>query len=416
MKKFLVILLATVFILPQTSSFAAEKPCSKSLVKKIRAGSVCTKVGSVYRWKALLKPTPTPTLTPTPTVWRDPLQGTLCAIEYATMPNQIFELTCLKDSVGNPGSTDNRLYWFQNNRSPGWVPTPTPTVKPLSEIKKLQIKIVDSFKIEKNINEINFIVIQSPSVNKDRVEKIVNSYKIALAKFNSPTNKKINLVFMNETDKDWWLQTSRKLDGPAHDSWWNNPSCRISVTALCAYSPGGMPHISLYTMIGSSTFPNGLEEMLWYHEATHLYQFQLQINQKGYPNCWIIEGQANALGFAFASKSFDNSKERSMILTHDIARVFPNYKQYSKEDWINNFIKLTGDFSYCINLSAGYSVGMLAVESLYYYNDAEKVNSFISHYYSTPETFESSLKSILGIDLNRFYSNFAEYSMTTLNN
>jgi hypothetical protein len=43
------------------------------------------------------------------------------------MPNQIFELACLKDSIGNPGSTDNRLFWFQNNPPPGGVPTPTPT-------------------------------------------------------------------------------------------------------------------------------------------------------------------------------------------------------------------------------------------------------------------------------------------------
>lgn len=225
----------------------------------------------------------------------------------------------------------------------------------------------------------------------------------------------MTLVFMNETDKDWWLKTSRELDGPAHnDNWWNNSSCRITDTALCAYSPGGMDHITLYTMIGSKTNPNGLEESLWYHEAAHLYQFQLTIEEKSYPNCWIIEGQANALGFAFASKSFDISKERSMFLAN-LARIFPNYKQYSKEDWINNFIKLTSDFSYCMDLSAGYSVGMLAVESLYYYNDGEKVNSFIANYYSTPETFESSLKSILGIDINRFYSNFAEYSMITLN-
>ena len=293
--------------------------------------------------------------------------------------------------------------------------TPLPTAKPLSQIEKLQLKIINSFEIQKNNNEANLIVIQSPSIDKNRVSEIVKSYKLALKSFGSPIKEKMTLIFMNETDKDWWLKTSRELDGTAHnDNWWNNPSCRITVTALCAYSPGG-DHITLYTMIGSKTNPNGLEEMLWYHEAAHLYQYQLTIKEKSYPNCWIIEGQANALGFAFASKSFDNSKERSMILTHDIARIFPNYKQYSKEDWINNFIKLTSDFSYCINLSAGYSVGMLAVESLYYYNDGEKVNSFISHYYSTPETFESSLKSILGIDLNRFYSNFAEYSMITLN-
>jgi M6 family metalloprotease-like protein len=71
MKKFLVILLAAIFVLPQSFSVAADKPCSKSLVGQAKSGSVCTKVGSLYRWKALPKPvatpTPTPTATPTPT-------------------------------------------------------------------------------------------------------------------------------------------------------------------------------------------------------------------------------------------------------------------------------------------------------------------------------------------------------------
>jgi hypothetical protein len=370
MKKFLVILLAAVFILPQSTSVAADKPCAKSSVGKTKSGNVCKKVGNVYRWTALPSPKPTPTQIPKPT----------------------------------PTPT------------PVLVPVPVPTVKPLSQIEKLQIKIINSLESKKNNNEVNFVIIESPSIDKDRVSEIVKSYKLALNSFGSPLKEKMTLVFMNETDKDWWLKTSRELDGPAHnDNWWDNPSCRISVAALCAYSPGGMDHITLYTMIGSKTKPNGLEDMLWYHEATHLYQFQLMIKEKSYPNCWIVEGQANALGYAFSSKLFDNSKDRSLFLNYNLRNIFPNYKQYSKEDWVNNFIKLTSDFSYCINLSAGYSVGMLAVESLYYYNDGEKVNSFISNYYSTPETFESSLKSILGIDLNRFYSNFAEYSMITLN-
>ena len=76
MKKFFVILLSAVFILPQSCSFAADKPCSKSLVGKTKSGSVCTKVGSLYRWKELPKTIevpvktqqPTPTETSKPTV------------------------------------------------------------------------------------------------------------------------------------------------------------------------------------------------------------------------------------------------------------------------------------------------------------------------------------------------------------
>lgn len=64
-------------------------------------------------------PTPTesasPAPAPTESAWKDPREGTPCDTEGAIIPNQIWELRCLMPSKVVPGSTDNRLQWFQNN-------------------------------------------------------------------------------------------------------------------------------------------------------------------------------------------------------------------------------------------------------------------------------------------------------------
>ena len=142
----LILGLALPSISPAFSSVKAGATCTKLKSTTTAAGYkyTCIKSGKKLVWskgvkvivaKATPSPTPsptptstsTPTPTPTPAVWRDPLQGTSCTVENASLPNQIFELKCLKDSVGNPGSTDNHLFWFQNNRPTGSEPTPIPT-------------------------------------------------------------------------------------------------------------------------------------------------------------------------------------------------------------------------------------------------------------------------------------------------
>jgi M6 family metalloprotease-like protein len=91
-------------------------------------------------------PTPTPTVTPTPTptktsapTWVDPLEGTPCLVENSSIPNQIFELKCLKYSTLHTGSANDNLYWFQNNPPPGSGPTPSPN--PSTNLTPLPVEI-----------------------------------------------------------------------------------------------------------------------------------------------------------------------------------------------------------------------------------------------------------------------------------
>ena len=46
--------------------------------------------------------------------WTDPRVGTKCTEENKSVPNQIYELRCLKKSEVDKNSKDNGLYWFQN--------------------------------------------------------------------------------------------------------------------------------------------------------------------------------------------------------------------------------------------------------------------------------------------------------------
>jgi len=96
--------------------------CSKQGQTKTFQGKkfTCIKSGKKLVWNkgvVVTMPTPTPTPTPSPSpTWKDPLEGTRCTTENARIPNQIFELVCLKYSSQFPGSSDNNLYWFQNNK------------------------------------------------------------------------------------------------------------------------------------------------------------------------------------------------------------------------------------------------------------------------------------------------------------
>lgn len=93
--------------------------------------------------------------TPTESAWKDPREGTPCDTEGAIIPNQIWELRCLMPSKVVPGSTDNRLQWFQNYReqalptvSKGSAPTKPVAYKapsvPSADLNLCKIKEVSS--------------------------------------------------------------------------------------------------------------------------------------------------------------------------------------------------------------------------------------------------------------------------------
>ena len=92
------------------------------------------------------------------TSFRDPLDGTPCAVQNEKKPNQIFELVCLPLSQTRPGSTDNSLYWAQNNPPP--VASSLPIAPSATSPKFL---IENSVKIKNDLNQL--IVINAGSGN-----------------------------------------------------------------------------------------------------------------------------------------------------------------------------------------------------------------------------------------------------------
>jgi hypothetical protein len=357
----------------QTYEFT-NKSCSKSNLNKFKNNQICLKNGKVYRWAivkdVVKKTTPTPIPKPTPT--------------QSAVPT----------------------------KTP--VPDPTPTTKPLTNIEKLHIKIRNSFNVnssKENKNNITLSFVKSPSIDTKKVEMIMSKYELALSIYNIESNKKITWVFMDETNKSWWLKTINELDSGINSSWWDSNGCRKTSDSVCVYGNTNPNNIMFYMMIGSNSPWDNWKEMLIHHESVHMYQ--MLTSRKGHPNCWITEGHANAIGFSMFSKDFSNADYRTSQF-YNIYSIFPNFKQYSKQDWVNEFTKISSNFELCMSKQVGYSLGMLAIESLYYFNDATLVNKFILDYYANPNSMEASLRSVLGIDLKTFYDNFAEYSMNTL--
>jgi M6 family metalloprotease-like protein len=116
----------TLVVAPTNAAVKAGAKCSKAGVTSVMAGKkyTCVKSARKLVWnkgvtaKSPAKPAQTAGNSapkPTPSVWKDPREGTPCDTEGAIIPNQIWELRCLVPSKVNPGSTDNRLIWVQNN-------------------------------------------------------------------------------------------------------------------------------------------------------------------------------------------------------------------------------------------------------------------------------------------------------------
>ena len=361
-KKVFLIVLALVVLQSPNASAAADKPCVKSQLNKIVNGAKCQKVGLVYRWVSVSKinpkESPIPTPAPTPTT-------TVNSTEIAKPVQQMTTFEII----------DKKITSYYNNK-----------------------------------NNFKLTVIKSPLVDEKKVAEVVSKYETAINYYSFPLNKKITWVFMSETEKEWYVKKSLEIDRYDWTSWWDRGHCNISATAMCSYGNSDTSNPIFYMMIGSRSSWNDDEQMIAEHEAVHMYQMLTFKN--GYPSCWVVEGQANALGIGMASRYFNILMARNGQLL-EMSKFIPNYQNLSKEQWIDLFKKFNKDNDECVKDGAGYSLGMMAVESLFVNSSAESVDKFIINYSET-NNLEQSLNSVLGISLNQFYSNFADHMLNAL--
>jgi hypothetical protein len=304
--------------------------------------------------------------------------------------------------------------------APATTPTPTPTPTPsvvavpqipklpeLSEIQKIYSKVINYYNHKNNFK---LTVIKSPGVNSKRVDEIVTKYETALNSYSFTTNKQIKWVFMDETERQWYINKSLEIDSHDWTSWWDSGKCQISSSSVCAYGNANTNNPIFYMMIGSKTSWREHDQMIAEHEAVHMYQ--TLVLKTGHPNCWVMEGQANAIGLAMASKYSSMNDIRSGQIWL-ISRFLPNYISLSKEQWVDTFKKIEADSSTCFKNGAGYSIGMLAMEALFLNYDVEKVDQFVIHY-STTKNFDNSLRATLNIGSEDFYLTVADYIYKTV--
>jgi hypothetical protein len=335
-----------------------NKSCSKSNLNKVKNNTICLKNGKVYRWAVKKSPVVKPTPTPIPT------------------------------------------------------PTPTPSAKtqPVEEVTTLQKiykKITDYYN---NKSDFKLTVIKSPLVNEKRVLEVVQKYETAINAYPVKTNRKITWVFVSEEEKQWYVKKSLEIDNYDWTSWWDKGKCFISSSTVCAYGNSDTRNPIFYMVIGSKSSWTERDQMNAEHEAAHIYQMITFTN--GYPSCWVVEGQANALGIAMASRYKDVLTARNGQIL-EMSKFVPNYQKMSKQQWIDLFKKYNNDNDSCIKDLAGYSLGMVAVESLFLNSSASDVDKFIINYSQTMN-LEKSLNSVLNIGLDQFYSNFADHMINAL--
>ena len=381
MKKFLVILLAAVFVLPQSCSVAADKPCSKSSVGQSKSGSICTKVGSLYRWKALPKPvaTPTPTLTPTPTP----------------------------------------------------KPTPVKVFKPLTAHEK----VIDYLKTSKtNKPEISTYISDTA---KQRNYKLYLTGAEEMAALWQPLLKtsKFSVIIFTEKDSQWVDDIQTKLMGP----FLNNPTEQLQSYRLkdagCNIYGFYLPGVLVFCVKDDAGLKDSGAKFSAMHALGHEYfhlvgmtSLEAGSSPIGHKNrlraCWIEEGGATFWGIAMAHTSSEYTdsgriefiKQVTTNIDHRNGNrhgTFIDKVQNSNVDEFVSMMKsLDVTLDYCITdplgIPSSYFLGMIATEYLVYTFGVESVINFNKDILGNPE-WKTSFNKNFKMSTDDFYRQLFPY-------
>lgn len=352
---------------------------------------------------SLLAPTQAPTVVDKKNIQQYELTNKTCSKSNLNktikLPNKKV-LICTE--YGN-GYYNVGYKWTIKNPPKKQLQTQTDTAQSTKN-NNVYTNIINSFKPKSDYFKLT--VITSPKVDKSKVNKIVSNYEKSVNFFPMPNDKKITWVFVSESEKDWWIQKTTEIDLNLNLEWWDSGKCQISRATLCAYGNGNPNLPIFYMVVGSSHQWSASDDIIADHESVHMYQMVSWANS--YLNCWVVEGHASAVGMAMSSRNNDLNSYRQLQI-RDIQRMFANYQTFSVEDWINAYSKINSDRNFCLTNGAGYSMGMLAVESMYNLYDGKIVDQFFIDY-SNSRNFNESLMKYFKINEFEFYKNVAQYA------
>jgi len=268
-----VILSLSLITAPSNAAVKAGAKCTKAGAKATAAGKkfTCVKSGKKLVWnkgvsvKAAPKPSlnpvfkpvePAPTPTPSEAAWKDPREGTLCDTEGAILPNQIWELRCLMASKTIPGSTDNRLYWVQNQLSSNLPVVPKPTSTPSKVVANIAPTVasanIDLCKIKevssvRTVLASGFPVIAPPTQRTGTVKWALIPIDFADtpgdANFRSRMDGQMKLL------SEYWLMATEgklKIEWVVHPNWVRMPGASSQYNITYSDDPDRSPEINRF--------------------------------------------------------------------------------------------------------------------------------------------------------------------------
>lgn len=218
---------------------------------------------------------------------------------------------------------------------------------------------------------------------------------------------------MSENDKSWYEQKVSFYEGAnSGDNWWGSYHCEFLSRSQCGRGTNSTPTNLLYEVVGSewdSSWIGG--RVSPNHEAVHVYQKSI-IGDGMYRILppWFGEGQANFLGFVTSSRFVDNKNNR-LYAIKDLSRPYPNYLQFTSNDWLNAINKVESDINFTVSNGLGYSLGMLISEYLYSKFSPNQVDNVL-HEVTKGTSWDAAISSNFGVTKAQLYKDASEYVYT----
>ena len=289
-------------------------------------------------------------------------------------------------------------------------PTPTPTPIATRSYQLLYSKILSSLK-KTSIESLQIEVNYSPKVRKESADILLNRFKDALSFYASrmKLSKRIVFIFFDETEQDWYNSQVRTYEGPnTFDNWWGSTHCQFNSMIQCGRGTNSTPLNILYELVGSEWLTTNSNPISPNHETVHIYQKSI-IGSKGYELFppWLVEGQANTLGFITSSRLLSVENTRDFTI-RDIARGFPEMNTYNSTNWYKAILKTESDINFCMSNGLGYSLGMLITEYIYSQYGIERFESVMTDVYQGLTWSETIFKNF-GISKTELYENASVY-------
>lgn len=357
MKKLIVGLLVSALLAPTHSEAAVVKPCPKSKLNKIQNGMVCKKVGVLYRWVAI----PKPTATPKPT------------------------------TTAKPTSTP--------------TPTPTSTPKPEDFKETTYNKVIKIYE-SKQASSFELKVVSHSSVSSNSIKNIISRYELVTKFWQSELKTKKILIIIGSNDDILWVKNQLELAFPFRfDDWYNNFSKNMPAQRCNTYSAGSyglnpqgylVQSFNLYSATCPTQEPtdNNYRTTVE-HELTHAMQSSLTNNSINLLPCWFKEGQASYYGAVLGNSN------NFLRFLESRNYVVQNQPLSSIKDVM---IKLDEKYdNFKCGTDGGYSYGILAIEQLIKAYSNEDVHSFIENT-GTTRNWRLSFLNIFKIDFNDWVS------------